>query len=202
MDKMTRKIVVAFIIMIAAAALILAGYYMLDRKGLLAGDEAEALPKTEVGKLEAKDLELEYPSTPTEVVKLYWRFNKCMYNTSMKDKDFESLLKQLRLLYDDEFLAADGNSYEEMLSSFQEDKKAFNKANRVISSYTVDAESDVEYGAIDDRECASLTTSTLETINKSKNTQTYAKFMCRRDEDGKWKILGWEKTSASDTEEK
>ena len=67
-----------------------------------AEEKAEAsLPKTEVGKLLAKDLDLEYPGTPTEVVKLFWRINKCLYNTNMKEKDQKALFQQLRRLYDD-----------------------------------------------------------------------------------------------------
>ena len=86
MDKMTKKILIVFVVVVAAALLIFAGVRVYQQK------EAEekgtdGLPKTEVGKLLAKDLDLEYPGTPTEVVKLFWRINKCMYNTNMKEKD-------------------------------------------------------------------------------------------------------------------
>ena len=66
-----------------------------------AEEKAEAsLPKTEVGKLLAKDLDLEYPGTPNgEVVKLFWRINKCLYDTNMKEKDQKALFQQLRRLY-------------------------------------------------------------------------------------------------------
>ena len=183
--------------MIAAAGLLLAGFYMLNKKGVDTEEETK-LPTTEVGKLEAKDLELKYPGSPTEVVKLYWRLNKCMYNTRLKDKDFESLLKQLRFLYDEEFLAQEGNDYEDMLETFKEEKKKFTKEKRLISSYTVDSEKDVVYGEIDGRECATLTTSTIEKVD-DKNTQTFEKFVCRKDADGKWKILGWELTDSSES---
>ena len=98
---MTKKILIVFVVLVAAAVLIFAGVRIYQQK------EAEekgqsALPKTEVGKLLAKDLELEYPGTPTEVVKLFWRLNKCMYNTNMKEKDRKALYEQQRTLYDED----------------------------------------------------------------------------------------------------
>jgi hypothetical protein len=201
MNKTIKKIIIAIIAMMAVAVLILAGYFLMYKKIVTSGETEESLPKTEVGKLEAKDLELKYPGTPTEVVKLYWRFNQCIYNTSMKEKDLEALLKQLRMLYDEELLQEDGNSYKEMLATLKKEKKEFTKDKRFISSYVVDEDKDVVYGKIDGTDCATLVTSTLETVNKSKSTQTYEKFICRQNEDGKWKIVGWEKTDASTEEE-
>lgn len=197
MGKNTKKIIGAFLVMLVAAVLVLGGFYMLNNKGISSSGESTSLPSSEIGKLKAKDLELKYPETPSEVVKLYWRLNKCMYNTSMNEKDFEALLKQLRLLYDEEFLASGENSWDNMLKNFQKDKKSFNKNKRVISSYTVEDEREVKYATLDKRECATLLTSTLETV-KSKNTQFITKFMCRRDDSGKWKILGWEKAEGED----
>ena len=125
MDKMTKKIVRAFILMVIAAALVLVGFYMLTNRKISTTEKTVTQSSSEIEKLKAKDLELSYPGTPSEVVKLYWRLNKCMYNTSMSDKDFEALLQQLRLLYDEELLATEGNSWENMLENFKKDKKNF-----------------------------------------------------------------------------
>ncbi len=188
------KIVLAFIVMAACAAIVLVGYYQLNkRKGMT--EEKDIQPRTEIGRLEAKDLELEYPETPTEVVKLFWRLNKCIYNRSMREKDLKLLFEQLRMLYDEEFLASEGNSYEDMLAALKKDKEEFKREKRMISSYLVDGEKKVEHAELDGKECATLMSSILETAG-SKNTQTYAEFICRRDGDGRWKILGWERTSA------
>lgn len=197
MDKMTKKIIGAFLIMVAVAALILAGYYMLSKKETPATHETVSLPSTEIEKLKAKNLELKYPGTPSEVVKLYWRLNKCIYNTEMSDEDLEALLKQLRLLYDEELLSQTENSSKNMFKMLKADKKEFNKMKRLISSYTVESERDVKYAKLEGKECATLITSTLESVS-SKNTMTYEKFICREDNNGKWKILGWEKTSNSE----
>ena len=90
MDKMTKKILTVFVVVVVAALAIFIGVRAYQQKE--AEEKAEAsLPKTEVGKLLAKDLDLEYPGTPTEVVKLFWRINKCLYNTNMKEKDQKAL---------------------------------------------------------------------------------------------------------------
>ena len=79
MDKMTKKILTVFVVVVVAALAIFIGVRAYQQKEAEEKGEA-SLPKTEVGKLLAKDLDLEYPGTPTEVVKLFWRINKCLYN--------------------------------------------------------------------------------------------------------------------------
>ena len=105
MDKNRKKLMSAFMIMLVIAALAVAGYYIINKQITQKAQDEVNLPDTEVGKLLAKDLDVAYPETPTEVVKLYWRLNQCMYNESMDDKEFEGLLKQLRKLYDQECAA-------------------------------------------------------------------------------------------------
>ena len=39
------------------------------------------------------------------------------------------------------------------------------------------------------------------TIKKEKPTRVYEKFLLRADENGNWKIVGWEKTESVDIEE-
>ncbi len=186
---MNRKVITAFVAILCAAALLLGGYYKMSQNNESQEEEAE-LPSSEIEKLKAKDLENSYPGTPSEVVKMYWRLNQCLYNTEMKEEDLEDLLKQLRLLYDEEFLEYEENSWEKMLGRLKAEIKAFSKEGRLISSYTVDNDSDVKYATQDGRKCATLDTSMFESV-KSKHTIVYEEFLCRQDKNGKWKILGW-----------
>ncbi len=190
MNKMTRKITVAFVGIVCVAALILVFYNMLVQ-GTITSSRNASTTSTEISKLLDKDLDGRYPDTPTEVVKLYWRINKCMYNDSMSDKNFEGLLKQLRKLYDEEFLAESDNSWDQMLAKFKKDKAAYNKKKRTIASYTVQQNSTVQYGDLDGKEGATVITGTLMK-EKSERKQTYEKFICRQDDEGKWRILGWD----------
>ena len=133
MDKNRKKLMSAFMIMLVIAALAVAGYYIINKQITQKAQDEVNLPDTEVGKLLAKDLDVAYPETPTEVVKLYWRLNQCMYNESMDDKEFEGLLKQLRKLYDQELLDKKENSWDGMLSNFKDDKKKYSKNKQKIS---------------------------------------------------------------------
>ncbi|MCI8781080.1 MAG: hypothetical protein HFH70_10430 [Lachnospiraceae bacterium] len=196
MDKMTKKIIGAFVAIIVVAAAVTGIYFAMNRQAEKKAQEEEALPSSEVGKLLAKDLELKYPETPTEVLKLYWRLNRCMYNEGgISDSDFEGLLKQLRLLYDEELLAQDKNSFEEMLKNFKDDKE---KAGRAISSVCIVQTNDtVNVVELDGKECATIITFCLIRENDVRK-QVYEKFMCRRDSQNKWKILGWQLTNADE----
>lgn len=196
MDKMTKKIIGAFVAIIVVAAAVVGIYFAMNRQAEKKAQE-EVLPTTEVGKLLAKDLDLKYPETPTEVVKFYWRLNRCMYNESVSDSDFEKLLKQLRKLYDDEFLAQKDNSYETMLENFKKDKEKADDNDQLISAYVAQENDTVEVKDLDGKECAMIITSTLIKVD-GKMTKTYEKFMCRKDSEGKWKILGWQQTTADE----
>ena len=199
MDKMTKKILTVFVVVVAAALVIFIGVRAYQQKEAEKKGE-DSLPKTEVGKLLAKDLDLEYPGTPTEVVKLFWRINKCLYNTNMKEKDQKALYQQLRRLYDDEFLGQKGNSEEDMYQSLKKDIKKFDDAKNHISSYIVQEDDQVQYAEVKGKEEATLVASVLETSKKSKTTESYAKYICRKDSKEHWKILGWQQITAEEAE--
>ena len=156
-----------------------------------------ALPDTEVGRLLAKDLNSKYPATPTEVVKLYWRINKCIYNEGMNDKEFDQLLEQLRTLYDEEFLSTEGNSFEQMSAGLKTDKEQRQKNKETLSSYVVQKNNDITEAEIDGKLCATVATSVLVKPKKGKSTKTYEQFMLRKNEQNNWKILGWKQIDAN-----
>lgn len=190
MDKMTKKIIGIFAVILIVAAGILGGYFVINKQAQKQAQK-EVLPTTEVEKILAKDLETKYPETPTEVVKLYWRINCCMYNESMSDENFEKMLKQIRKLYDEEFLGTDKNSFENMLKKFKQDKEKRSEEKQNFSSYNVQKNNTVEVKKLDDRECATVVASVLIKA-KGDTAKTYEEFMCRKSKDGKWKILGWQ----------
>lgn len=191
MNKKSKKLVGAFAGILVVAAVILAGYFMLNKQAQKRAEE-NVLPTTEVGKILAKDLDTKYPETPTEVVKMYWRIVSCLYNKSMSDKDFDKVLTQNRKLYDDEFLSDDKNSFEKMKKSLKKDIEK--RENENFSSYIVQKNDTVTAREIDGKEYATIISSVL--IKQKGNTgKVYESFMCRKDAEGKWKILGWEQTT-------
>lgn len=198
MDKMTKKIVGAFAAILVIAALILTGYFMMNKQAEKKAEES-VLPTTEVGKLLAKDLETKYPETPTEVVKLYWRINRCMYNEDTSDKDMEAVLKQLRNLYDNELLQDEKNTYENMLKKLKDDKKKRVDAGQTFLPSVVQKNNALEIVKMDGKDSTAVMTAT--TIKgKEETTKVYERFVCRRGDDGKWKILGWQQVTQAEAE--
>ena len=98
-----KKIGITFVALVCLAVVVLTIFYMISN-GKISGSRESKSSTTEVDKLMSKDLDNGYPETPTEVLKLYWRYNKCLYNTTLTDKEYNKLLKQLRKLYDAELL--------------------------------------------------------------------------------------------------
>ena len=196
MSKMNKRIIGSCVIILLVASAVLGGYFMLKRQAQLKVQE-DALPDTEVGRLLAKDLNSKYPATPTEVVKLYWRINKCIYNEGMNDKEFDQLLEQLRTLYDEEFLSTEGNSFEQMSAGLKTDKEQRQKNKETLSSYVVQKNNDITEAEIDGKLCATVATSVLVKPKKGKSTKTYEQFMLRKNEQNNWKILGWKQIDAN-----
>lgn len=199
MDKMTKKIMGAFAAILVIAALILAVYFMINKQAEKKAEDS-VLPTTEVGKILAKDLETKYPETPTEVVKLYWRMNRCMYSEDTSDKDVEAILKQLRKLYDDELLQDEKNTYEKMLKKFNSDKKKRVDAGQTFVTSVVQKNNTLEIVKMDGKDSTSVMTSTL-LKGKKETYKVYERFICRYGDDGKWKILGWQQVTKEDAEE-
>lgn len=195
MGKTGKKVLAAFIVMACLAAGAIGVYYYISRPGNDVQEVTET--GTEVEKLVKKDLDTKYPETAVEVLKLYWRYNKCMYNEKTSDSEFEKLLEQLRKLYDEEFLAAEENSWENMLKRFKEDRDEYQKNDKKISMYTVGQGSSALSGKVDGKECVSITCSAM-IKQKAERKNVYEKFMCRQDDNNNWKILGWQKADAGD----
>lgn len=209
MDKMTKKILGAFTAILVIAAIILAVFFMINKQeekkaetDVLSTTEAETnvLPTTEVGKLLAKDLETKYPGTATEVVKLYWRINCCLYNEDTSDKDVEAVLKQMRKLYDEEFLQDENNSYDKMLKKLMSDKEKRLDAKQVFvsKSVIVQANDTLKIVKMDGRDCTEVISSIM--IKAKKSEKVYERFVCRQDSKGNWKIMGWQQVSKADAE--
>ncbi len=198
MDKMTKKIVGAFVAILVIAALVLAGYFMLNKQAEKKAEET-VLPTTEVGKILAKDLESKYPETPTEVVKLYWRINRCMYNEDTSDEDMEAVLKQLRKLYDDELLQDKKNTYENMLKKLKDDKKKRVDAGQTFLPSVVQKNNTLQIVKMDGKDSAAVMTATM-IKGKKETTKVYERFVCRKGDEGKWKILGWQQVPGSEAE--
>ncbi len=136
-----------------------------------------------------RNLDINYPPTPKEVLKYYSEITVCFYEENLSEEDLVRLAQTARKLYDAE-LCADMTE-EEYLVSLREDILEFDSLGIVVSGYTVSASTDVEEFVVDGRECARLYV-TYRLRQGTEYIYSNEVFIMRKDENGHWKILGWE----------
>ncbi len=140
-----------------------------------------------------RDLESYYPQTPKAVVKYYAELTQCMYDPSNTDKEISELAKQSRLLFDEELRATQTD--EDYLNSLHMTINTFRNESRKIISFTTSNSAEVEYRDTANGKLSSLFcvyTMQKDGVNYTDTEQ----FLLRKDEKGRWKILGWQSPTA------
>lgn len=143
----------------------------------------------ELNELKALNLDSNYPDTPLEVTKLYVRIMRAFYRTDLDNEDIEKLATQVQKIFDDELLEA--NPYDAYLENLKKDIKDYNKANRYITDYKIERNSEVDYKTLGKKQYAMV--DTIIYLREGSNlTPVTMKFTLRKDESGKWRILFWQ----------
>ena len=180
------KNIKVLIIGIICVALVI-GYYMyLSSRNNDDQTSGEDKRKEVVKIIEDTDLNEDYPKTPRSVVKLYNRILASYYNEEYTEKQFLKLGDLQRGLLDEELLS--NNERDVFFNNLRAEIKLYDKRERTITSSTVSSTSDVIYKVVDKRECAYVTSSYF-IKEKSSYEKTLQRYVLRKDEDGKWKIL-------------
>lgn len=192
MKKSIRRTLTTIVVMIGLAFLVLWFYdNLLKRTEPLFGGSEEQLTKAE--KLIQKDLELYYPETPREVVRLFGNMLKTLYG-ELSDEETEALALKIRELYDEEFLA--NNPKEEYIKNLYSELAEWKDKDRRITNYLFSSEKEPEQSVIDGRKY------NIEyvyfTIQENMKYKEQWRILLRLDEAGKWKILGWETISVEE----
>lgn len=181
-QKNKRKIY-AFVIVILLVVLgTLAVYYQYMKKQQM--QETVHTPTSEAEKLIAKDLEMGYPETPKEVMKLFGRINQCIYNKKLSSENLSSLVGQLRELYCEKLQQQ--NKKEKMVEEITKEKKTYKSNKRKIINYNIAEEKDYEYKEIDGEELVYLNFSYF--IRNSSEYSTVNWYAILVKENDKWKI--------------
>jgi hypothetical protein len=171
-----------------AAVVLGAFYYVSNRKK--AEEEENATP-TAVQNILMKDLERSYPPTPKEVMKYYCEITKCFYNEEYSDEELDELAAKIQDLYDDELVA--NKSQEDYLNDLCDEITTMKGNKYTIYSYELPASTDVEYFTEDGYSCARMyCTFNLKQTGSTGMVSSLEQFVLRQDDDGHWKILGWE----------
>lgn len=182
-----------FIIIIILAVLVVGYYYYLSNRDK---QPEENVTITAAQELLLRDLDRNYPPTPKEVVKYYFDITKCLYNEKLSEEDVEKLALKLEEIFDAELAAHQVR--EEYFENLKTEISAFQTANRIIN-YSTSTSTDVDYFNQDGVECARLYGTFYLQVDKAMHSLEEV-FILRRDEDGHWKIYGWEPVEESVTQ--
>ena len=188
-------ILFGFIVALIISGLMVAYFQFMKNQQLL---EVGKEPATETEKLIAKDLQIGYPETPTETMKLWGRYNQCIYNSSLSEEEFSSLLGQLREMYSSELIS--NNPEENHKTKLQTDVDTYKEKKWKIVNYSAETGQAVEYKTINGKECAYLHISYFIKQDKA-YSKLHQKFIMVK-EDNKWKILGWQSESETKSSKK
>ncbi|MBE5962393.1 MAG: hypothetical protein E7256_13605 [Lachnospiraceae bacterium] len=184
-----------FLVMLVLAAGILAGYYAINNR---AEQKAEAqYVETEKDKLLTRNIENSYPATPREVVKLYSRILKCIYNEDLTEAEMKDLMKQARLLYDEELL--EENPEDNNVNELKIEREQYKAEKKSIFSVAIEKANNVITWTDAGKEYASIVA--CYTLKEDVTyTRTYEKFLLRKDLTGRYKIVGWGMAEEADME--
>ncbi|MBO7402843.1 MAG: hypothetical protein J6U10_07620 [Lachnospiraceae bacterium] len=181
-------ITVIFILMIGAA--VFAGYFFFKK----AADERarknneQKNEPTEIEKIIAVNLDIQYPETARAVVKFYCRVVKAFHDVTPEDAELSKLQYQLRKIYDDEL--NENNNVTDQFKQLKSEILEYDSLNRTIDDYVVDAAGNSETWTADGQSFYRIIANfTLK--ENGKYFTLYEEFLLRKDDAGKWKIVGW-----------
>jgi len=175
-----RTLITIFVMSTIAVLVILLYHYLVNRT------EVSIEEPTEVEVLINKDLELYYPATPKEVVKLYSNMLQNLY-TELEEDEYKALGLKMRELYDEELLEI--NSLDKHINQLSNEILEWKNAKRRIVNFSFDNDKDNLSRVEDGVEYQIINVSyTFE--ERSKFIEDYS-FILRKDENNRWKILGW-----------
>lgn len=182
----------AMIIALIMVGLIVGYYFYLSSKnsdGLPKDEDSIVEEMTLVQELLARAEYKEYPATPVQVLKYYNEITQCFYNEEYSDNELDQLALLARSLYDRELVLNQSN--DEYLSKLRDDIAVFAAGNITIYKWEITPATDVEYFNYEGYECARLyCTYTLKSGTIYQGSRQV--FIMRKDEEGHWKILGFE----------
>lgn len=175
------------IIGLLLAASLLGYYYYLSNKAREAKEEN--VQATVVQSILMKDWQRSYPPTPKEVLKAYCEVTKCFYNEEYTDEELEQLAFKIQELYDEELIA--NKSTEDYLADLKSEIANMKSKKCTIVGYQISSSTDVQFFTKDGYSCASMYC-TFSIKQAGQTVGSMEQFILRQDEQGHWKILGWD----------
>lgn len=168
-------------------------YYYLVNKVERSDPEVET---SAVEDVLLKNLETDYPATVREVIKYYNEIMSCYYSENPTDEELKKLADKAIELYDAELV--DYQSEEMYIEDLKAEIAAFAASDTVLSHMALSSSTAVDYYTYNGRECAQIRC--IYTMRQKTGLMTIKEvYVLRKDDSGRWKILGW--TPAEDKTE-
>lgn len=185
-----KKIIITILVVLCVGGGIFGFWYVQNHsKSSVESDE----DLTEVQKITTMDLEKNYPETPRAVVKLFNRILKSYYDGEYNDEEFKELTQKAWELFDAKLQANNGTA-EEYQKAVKAEADSYKDRNRTISQTDVCDSDKVQY--VDEKNTETGKKDKIAYVSASyfvkegiSFTNTYEKYVLRKDENGKWKIL-------------
>lgn len=191
---MKKKRVGAVVLFILIAALIVGAFVLVVHRSPKSEEETVAL--SELDELLNKNIAANYPATPREVMKLYNRYMLALYGTDndeLTNEQMQELGLKLRDLYDEELMEA--NPQDSYLVSLMQEIGGFMQEGKAMIQANVCDSNEVDFIEVDGASGALVETSYFMKKGSKDFTRTYQQYLLRKDSDGNWKILGFEKVN-------
>ncbi|MDE6950103.1 MAG: hypothetical protein K2P64_04190 [Lachnospiraceae bacterium] len=160
-------------------------YYYLVNKVERQTPEKET---TAVQDVLLKNLETDYPPTVREVIKYYNEIMSCYYSEDYTEEELEKLAEKAIELYDAEL--ANYQEKDLYIENLKAEIAGFAAADTVLSHVALSSSTAVDYYTYNGRECAQIRC--IYTMRQKTSLMTIKEvYVLRKDDSGRWKILGW-----------
>lgn len=169
--------------------------YLNDR----ARNKQEEEQSSETQQLLEYDFANDYPKTVRETVKLHCNYLKNAYNDKFTEDELFTVNKQIRQLFDDELLAI--NTEDKQLKGLKDEIQLYKDNKQKFVSFALAEGSQVQYNTEDSVEYAKIKVSLIIKVG-SASASVDEEYILRKDSEGKWKILGWQRINNPSSEEK
>lgn len=181
------------IIIIVVSVTVIVGIYFVIANYFSKDDEPTEVQITAVQNVLLRNLENDYPPTPKEVLKYYSDITQCFYAGGYTDEELIELADRALELYDEELRA--NQDYDVYIADLKLEISQFKEKDWSISSYSTSSSTDVEEFERDGYEWAQLYA--FYNVRQSTTMVRVTElFLMRKDEDGRWKIYGWEQVQS------
>lgn len=180
------------------AVVVVIWYYMDSNKPAETDGKNTTVGVREVDKILNKDLETSYPFTAREVVQLFIRIQKCYYNEKWTEDEFVKLAYKATELFDEELL--NENPFDEYYEELKTEVDQYKDENKIINRTIIDKSSEVVYSTVEEQKYASINV-TYYLKSKSGTSKVVETYVLRKDENERWKILGWKEYEESEWEQ-